>query len=148
MKILLLENVPGLGQKGEIRDVKDGYAQNFLIAKKKALHATSDVVKKFEADQRRLAEEERHKIAQKQAVIASLQGLVLQILKPVGKNDALFGAITKDDIVRALEEKKIFIDKKCLEIPSAIKTTGDYEIDVRLGSGVSGALKISVREQK
>lgn len=77
MKVLLLENVQGLGKKGEIVEVKDGYGQNFLIAKGKAKHATNEVINKYKAEQRKLAELEALKIAELKQLKQTLESLHL-----------------------------------------------------------------------
>lgn len=145
MKVLLLEDVKSLGKKGDICDVKDGYGQNFLIAKKLALHATNEVIKKYQAQQKKLAAQREAELEAKRALLKKLESLTPKIKKPVGKNDLLFGAITKDDVSEALSaDYKIELDKKCFEFRSPIKTLGLFDIEVKLGGGVSGTLKIEV----
>lgn len=145
MKVLLLEDVKSLGKKGDICEVKDGYGQNFLVAKKLALHATNEVIKKYQAQQRKRAEELEEQLAEKRNLLKKLDGIVPRIKKPVGKNGLLFGAITKEDVSEALSaDFKIEFDKKCFDFRAPIKSLGLYDIEVKLGSGVNGSLKIEV----
>lgn len=145
MKILLMEDVKGLGKKGEIHEVKDGYGQNFLIAKGKAKHATNEVINKYKAEQKKKEELEALQMVERKQLAASLKESTLTIVRKVGANGSLFGAITKEEIAESLEKShRISLDKKEIELKSPIKSTGIYEVEVKLGHGISGTLKIDV----
>lgn len=145
MKVLLLEDVKGLGKKGEICEVKDGYAQNFLIAKNKAKNATNEVINRYRAEQRNQQEKEALELAEKKQMVDNLSQMTIEIPKKIGANDALFGAVTKEEIIEALNAKHPYgISKKDIEIKSPIKALGKYEVDINLGSGIHGSLKIQV----
>ncbi|PAF48499.1 50S ribosomal protein L9 [Helicobacter sp. 12S02634-8] len=145
MKILLTEDIKGLGKAGEIHEVKDGYGQNFLIAKGKAKHASNEVINKYKAEQKKKAELEALEMAERKQLASSLESITLKIIKKVGANGSLFGAITKEEIVEALEKSHhLSLDKKHIELKTPIKSTGIYEIDVKLGHGILGVLKIDV----
>lgn len=145
MKILLMEDVKGLGKTGEIHEVKDGYGQNFLIAKGKAKHATNEVINKYKAEQKKKEEVQALQMAERKQLVASLKESTLKIVRKVGANGSLFGAITKEEIAESLEKAhRISVDKKEIELKSPIKSTGIYEIEVKLGYGISGILKIDV----
>lgn len=148
MKVLLLEDVRGLGKKGEVCEVKDGYGQNFLIAKNKAKHATNEVINKYKAEVRKKEEQTALEIAEKKQLIKTIESLSVKISKKAGNNNALFGAITKDDIAENLKiEHKLEIDKKDIEIKNPIKTLGAHEVEIKLGHQISGKLKIEVLAQ-
>lgn len=148
MKILLIEDVKGLGKAGEIHEVKDGYAQNFLIAKNKAKHATNEVINKYKAEQKNKAEQQALEMAERKQLAKSLENITLKIIKKVGANGSLFGSITKEEIAEELfKSHHISLDKKDLELKNPIKSTGIYEIDVKLGHSISGILKIDVTAQ-
>ena len=148
MKVLLLEDVKGLGKKGDICEVKDGYGQNFLIAKNKAKHATNEMIARYKAQVRNQQEREALELVEKKQLIQSLERIVVEVPKKVGANDSLFGAVTKEDILENLLQKHAFeIGKKDIEIKTPIKTLGNHEVEVKLGSGVSGILKVSVVAQ-
>lgn len=148
MKVLLLEDIRGLGKKGEICEVKDGYGKNFLIAKNKALHATNEVINKYKAELKKKEENLALEIAEKKQFIQTLSALTLQIPKKVGANDALFGAITKEDIVEnLLNQHQIELNKKDIEIKNPIKTLGAHEVEIKLGNQVNGVLKLEVIAQ-
>ncbi|RUM46162.1 MAG: 50S ribosomal protein L9 [Hydrogenimonas sp.] len=144
MKVLLIKDVKGLGKAGEIKDVKDGYGKNFLVAKGFAKLATDEVIQAWQEEQKRKAEEEAKEIAHLQSLKEKLENLNLVIAKKLGANGSLFGAITNHDIADALKEQGIEIDKKIIHIDHAIKATGSYEADVKLGHGIHAKLKFEV----
>lgn len=145
MKVLLLENVQGLGKAGEVCEVKDGYGQNFLIAKNKALLATNEVINRYNAKQRQLAESKALELAELKQLAQSLEGIELNLHKKVGNNNALFGSITKDEIANEIQKHiKTTIDKKSIVINEPIKHTGDFTIEVKLGSGISAKITLHI----
>ncbi|MCF6172864.1 MAG: 50S ribosomal protein L9 [Campylobacteraceae bacterium] len=145
MKVLLIKDVKSLGKKGEIKEVKDGYGRNFLIGKGFALHATNEVMKKYEAEQKRRAQEEAQELVMLRNIEKKLADLKLIIKRKLGANGSLFGAVTKDEIASELKNQKdIEIDKKTIELAKAIKMTGDFEISVKLGHGIHAKLNVEV----
>lgn len=145
MKVLLIKDVKGLGKKGEIKEVKDGYGQNFLIGKGFALLATHEVIKKHEAGERKKAADEAAEIERLRGIEKELSKLTLTIKRKLGANGSLFGAVTKDEIAHELlEQKNIEIDKKIVEIDHVIKATGIFDITVKLGHGIHAPLKIEI----
>lgn len=146
MKVLLIKDVKSVGKAGEIKDVADGYGKNFLIAKGLALAATNEVLKKYEAQKKKAAADEAEHIALLNETKEKLDKLLVTITKKLGEGGHLFGSITKDDVAHALKEQhKIEIDKKDIEIAHPIKTTGLYDLDLKLGHGIHGVLHISVK---
>ncbi len=145
MKVLLTKDVKSLGKKGEIKEVKDGYGRNFLIGKGFALHATNEVIKKYEAEQRRKAQEEASEIERLNELMKKLSDLKLVIKRKLGANGSLFGAITKEEISNELNNQyKIDIDKRSIEIDKPIKMTGSFDISIKLGHGMHGKLNIEI----
>ncbi len=144
MKVLLIKDVKNLGKAGEIKEVKDGYGKNFLVAKGFAKVATDEVIEEWKREQKRKEEEEAAEIARLEALRKKLEGLQLTIRKKLGANGSLFGAITNHDIADALKAEGIEIDKKIIHLDGAIKATGLYEADVKLGHGIHAKLKFEV----
>ena len=145
MKVLLTKDVKSLGKKGEIKEVKDGYGQNFLIAKGFAKHATNEVIKKWESDQKKMAETEAVELDRLKKLEKTLAETKLTIKRKLGANGSLFGAVTKDEIAHELmDQKNIEIDKKTIEIKNAIKTTGSFEISIKLGHGIHAKLELII----
>ncbi len=145
MKVLLIKDVKSLGKKGEIKDVKDGYGRNFLIGKGFALHATNEVLKKYEAEQKRKAQQEADEKQRLLEIEKRLSDIKLTIKRKLGANGSLFGAVTKDEISSELQTQfDIDIDKKTIEIDKAIKMTGEFDISVKLGHGIHAKLTVEI----
>lgn len=146
MKVLLTKDVKGVGKAGEIKDVADGYGKNFLIGKGLALAATNDVLKKYEADQRKKAANEAAEIERLNGIKTKLADVKVVIAKKVGDSGHLFGAVTKDEIAQALKEQHgIEIDKKELDAKHGIKTTGVHDLDLKLGHGIHATLHVEIK---
>ena len=145
MKVLLIKDVKGLGKAGEIKEVKDGYGQNFLIGKGFAKNATNEVVKKHAAEVRRKVTKEAQEIEDLEKLNQRLDKLTVTIHKKLGNTGHLFGAVTKDEIAHALKEQYgIEIDKKHINSKTAIKNTGKHDLDFKLGHGMHATLHIEV----
>ncbi|CZE49173.1 50S ribosomal protein L9 [Campylobacter geochelonis] len=144
MKVLLIKDVKGLGKAGEIKEVKDGYGNNFLIGKGFAKSATTDVLRQFEAAKQRQAEDQRYEVESLNSLKTELEKVRVKIAKQVGANGALFGSITKDEIAAALKEQKnLEVDKKALDL-GHVKTTGIYDVNVKFKHGISAKFEIEV----
>ena len=145
MKVLLLKDVKALGKAGQVCEVKDGYGRNFLIAKNLAELATNETINRYKAQEKKRLEEEAKMKGELQDLAKKLQNLTLEIRKKVGANGALYGAITKDEIAVAFKEKfGIDIDKKALDLKNPIKSTGIYELDLKLGFGIHAVCKVDI----
>ncbi|MRJ03159.1 MAG: 50S ribosomal protein L9 [Epsilonproteobacteria bacterium] len=147
MRVLLIKDVPNLGKAGEVKEVKDGYGRNYLIAKGLAQLATPEVIKKWEEEQKRREAEEAAEIARLQKLKEQIEAITLTIRHRAGANGALFGAITNKEVAQALKERGIEIDKKHIDIHPPIKQTGEFDIDVKLGHGIHGTLKLIVEAE-
>ena len=142
MKVLLLQDVKGLGKKGEICEVKDGYGRNFLVGKGLADFATNEVINRYKAAQKKAAEVAAEEKALMEMAAKKITETTLKIVQKVGANGALYGAITKEDIAEALaKEHRIDIDKKTIVLNNPIKSTGVYEVEIKLGHGIHALLK-------
>ena len=144
MKVLLIKDVKSLGKAGEIKEVKEGYGRNFLIAKGFAKLATKEVLKEYEEEQKRKEEELKLEIYELNKEKEVLENLTIDIEKKLGSNGHLYGAVTKDDIANALKNYKIEIDKKKIDAKN-IKEVGNHTIDIKLGHGIHAKLKINVK---
>lgn len=145
MKVLLIKDVKGLGKAGEVKDVKDGYANNFLIAKGFAQIATNAVLKQFEANKVKMAELQAYELSQTQKFASELEKIQINLIVKIGANGALFGSITKDEISNALKTQKgLELDKKCLEFEH-IKTPGIYAITAKLKHGINAKFKLEIK---
>lgn len=144
MEIILKETIETLGQEGEIVKVKPGYARNFLIPQQKAVLVTKEslarLAKEKQAIAARLAEQKK----QAEGLAAQLEGKVITISKRVGDENRLFGSVTGSDIVAALLEAGITVDKKTIVISEPIKSIGEYKITVKTGFQTTGQVRILV----
>ena len=147
MKVILTEEIRGLGTRGDIVTVKDGYARNYLIPKNLAQEATKGNLNAIEHQRRKwalLAQEEKN-AAQKQA--DRVKGVKIQIEKRVGDQGHLFGSVTANEIADALAAKGIEVDKRRIELGSPIKTVGMHDVEVRLHRDVTAQIQVEVVAQ-
>ncbi|MBQ2650516.1 MAG: 50S ribosomal protein L9 [Clostridia bacterium] len=147
MKVILLENVKGQGKKGEMVNVSDGYARNFLLPKKLAMEATTDAInaKKIADD----AAKRRHDLEKQAALDLSkkLGEMPVRIQAKAGNGGKLFGSVTTKEISEALKAQyKIDIPKAKLTLDEPIKTFGTFEVKAKLFTEVNGVLKVVVTE--
>ena len=144
MKVLLIKDVKALGKAGEIKEVKDGYGQNFLIGKGLAKLATPDVVENWKAEQEEMERNLRDELARLEAEKITLEAATVKIEKtsaPVG----IKGSVGNADISKAIEEQlNIELDKKHINLKKALKSTGIHEVDAKLGHGLHAMLKVEV----
>lgn len=145
MKVLLIKDVKSLGKAGEIKEVKDGYGQNFLIAKGFAKLATDEVIEAWKKEQEAQKQREAEEIARLKEIEKRLKEITLVIRHKLGANGALYGAVTKEEIAEALKAQEgIEIDKKSIEIKNPIKTAGLFDISVKLGHGIHAQMKLEI----
>ena len=144
MKVLLIKDVKTLGKAGEIKEVKDGYGQNFLIGKGLAKLATPEVVEKWKAEQEEIARNLRDELARLEAEKITLEATTIKVEKPLAPV-GIKGSVGNADISGAIEEQlNIELDKKQINLKKALKSTGVHEVDAKLGHGIHAALKVEV----
>ncbi|SHH21556.1 LSU ribosomal protein L9P [Thermosyntropha lipolytica DSM 11003] len=145
MKVVLIQDVKNLGKAGDIKEVADGYARNFLIPKGLAVEATSAKAKEVEEKKKSLENQKKKELAQAESQKKKIDGQVIEIKAKTGENDRLFGAVTPKEIAEALaKELGVNIDKKKIEIGEPIKQLGEYDIRIKLYSGVQAVIKLKV----
>jgi len=145
MKVLLLKDVRGTGKTGEIKEVKDGYGMNFLVAKGFAKVATNEVIEQFKKDEAEKLIRDKAETENADKLSRQLKDIKVTISRKSGKNGALFGAVTKDDIVEAFRTQfKIELDKKHIEVTHGLKHVGNFSLDVKLGHAIHGTLNIVI----
>jgi len=144
MKVILTEEIRGLGTRGDVVTVKDGYARNYLLPKNLAREASAGNLKQIEHERRKwsmLAQQEKD-AAQKAA--DKVKGVKITIEKRVGEHGHLFGSVTANEIADALMEKGIEVDKRRIELEQPIKNLGVHDVDVRLHRDVTAQIKVEV----
>ena len=145
MKVLLIKDVKSLRKAGEIKEVADGYGKNFLIGKGLALHATTEVLNKHKAEQKKLALKEEEEIKAAKELAEKINSTKLTIRHKVGANGQLIGSVTNKEISEELEKQfSIMVDKKSIVVDNKLKTIGIYEVSCKLGHSVNATLKIDI----
>ncbi len=146
MKVILLQDVKPIGKKGDLAEVNDGYAKNFLIPKKMAVMATKEAQNERKM---RIAQEERKEAENKANALkmkGELTGKVITV-KVKCNEDKMYGSVTTQDVAKALLDAGYTVDKKKITLPSTIKTLGKYEIEVWLYKETTVKLTIDVVAQ-
>ena len=149
MKVILIEDVKSLGKKGQIVEVSDGYARNFILPKKLGLEATGKNIndlKLQKANEEKIAKEQL-KAAEEFAAEMEKKEVVVKIKS--GEGGKTFGSISTKEIAEAAKNQcGMEIDKKKIQLPEAVKSLGVYEVSVKLHPKVLGKLKVKVQEEK
>lgn len=145
MQVILLKDVSGVGRKGEVKSVSDGYANNFLIAKGLAKAATAQIKAKL-AKEAKDAQVKAHNLQEQARKLAGeLEKRTFTVRAKVGEQGKLFGAVREKDIAESISRKLNHpIEKSQIVIPSPIRTTGQYTVQVKLPQGVSASTKINI----
>lgn len=144
MKVILIDEIRGLGSRGDVVTVKDGYARNFLLPKKLAREATAGNLKAVEQERKKWALLGAKEKVEAQAAADRVKGTKIVVLKRVGDHGQLFGSVTTHDIADALNAKGIEVDKRRIEIAQPIKTLGMHEVEVKLYRDVSAHIQVEV----
>ncbi len=144
MQVILKEDVHNLGKAGELVKVKPGFGRNYLIPQGKAIAATAANVKQIEHEKKVIAAKQAQLSKDAQAMADRLASVEVQVERQVGEEDKLFGSVTSRDIEAALKDKGITIDHKKVHMPEPIKTIGYHTVEIKLGTGVTGKIKVVV----
>lgn len=145
MKVILLDNIKGVGKKDEVINASDGYARNFLFPKKLAVEANNENMNKLKAKKQ---SEQYKKDCDKenaQKIAKQLDDITLTIKVKAGENGKIFGGVTSKEISEELKTQyKIDVDKKKIVLNENIKNIGSFDINIKLYEGVTGKLKVKV----
>jgi large subunit ribosomal protein L9 len=145
MKVILTKDVDSLGHSGQVVDVKDGFARNFLFPKKMAQKATGNIVKHFEEREKAIANRMAQEIARAQEEGKKLQTKPLEFTAKVGEEGRLYGTITTKEIAQALQEQLGHeVDRKKIHVPSPIKHVGKHTVEVKLHTRVTTPIQLIV----
>lgn len=148
MKIILLQDVKGQGKRGDLLEVNEGYARNFLI--KKGLAEVATATKINELNQRKTADayHKSEELKAMKALADEVKGKAFAVNIKVGQNGKVFGSVTAQDIAESLKAAGYDIDKKKIVLASPIKLVGDYEVALKLAEGVSTKISVQVRGEE
>ena len=146
MKVILLQDVKGKGQKGQMIEVSDGYARNFMLPKKMAIEATPDAVNTMKMNDKATAERIAKEKAAALELSNKLRGMTLVVTAKGGGQGRLFGAVTNAEIAAALDKQGIKLDKRKIVLSENIKNVGTYTATCKLGYEINAPLTVKIEE--
>ena len=144
MKVILTQDITGLGSIGDLITVKDGFGRNYLVPQGKALQATSQNMKKLEHQRRQIREKIDKAKREAERLAARIESVSCTVAKAVGEEDKLFGSVTGMDIEASLKLEGVEIDRKKINLLEPIKSLGIYNIPIKLHPEVTATLKLWV----
>lgn len=144
MKVILKRDVKGLGREGDLKEVKDGYARNFLLPTGAVVVADKGAVANWERHREQREERDRSARAEAEATAEKLRALRLEVPVKAGERGRLFGAVTGHQIADLIHREGVELDRHALHLREPIKALGDYKVDVRLMPGVEATVSVSV----
>ncbi|SET01815.1 LSU ribosomal protein L9P [Natronincola peptidivorans] len=148
MKVILLEDVKGQGKKGEVANVSDGYARNYLFPKNLAVEATAGNMKVLEKQNQVKKQKKQIQIEEAKQYAAEIEKLTVEIKAKAGEGGRLFGSVTSKDICETAEKKyKMKLDKKKVVLPEPIRELGVKHLEVKVYPGIVAKLKVQVTEE-
>ncbi|HEY6443154.1 MAG TPA: 50S ribosomal protein L9 [Candidatus Acidoferrales bacterium] len=147
MQIILQEDVEKLGTRGQVVNVAEGYARNFLLPRKLALEASAGNMKRLEKMRATFAKKEATEKGDAQKLAELLAGVSLELTRKAGENDQLFGSVTSADISEALAAKGFNVEKRKIALADPIKVVGEFEIPVKLHREIAANVKLSVKKE-
>ncbi len=146
MKVILLQDVKGQGKKGQLIDVSDGYARNFMLPRKLAVEATADALNTKKMNDKATAERIAREKAEALATANKLREMTLTVTAKGGGQGRLFGAVTNAEIAVALEKAGVKLDKRKIVIAETIKNVGTYTVTCKLGYEINAPLTVKIVE--
>ena len=147
MKVILLQDVKGKGKKGQMLEVSDGYARNYMLPRKMAIEATADAVNTMRMNDKATQERIAREKAEAMETAKKLREMIVTVTAKGGGNGRLFGSITNQEIADALKAKTgIALDKRKIVIADAIKNVGTYTVTCKLGYEITAPLTVKIEE--
>ncbi len=147
MKVILLQDVKGKGKKGQMLEVSDGYARNYMLPRKMAVEATADNINTKRMTDKALQERQQREREEAFAISERMKDMVVTVRAKGGGAGRLFGSVTTQEIADAIRQQEgIDIDKRRIVLEEQIKTVGDYTVKCKLGYEITAKLKLKVEE--
>ena len=147
MKVILLQDVKGKGKKGQMIEVSDGYARNFMLPKKLAMEATADAINTMRMNDKAAAEKAARERAEAMEISKKLRAMTLIVKAKGGGAGRLFGSVTNQEIADALASQSgIKLDKRKIVISDPIKSVGTYTVNCKLGYEITAPLTVKIEE--
>ncbi len=144
MKVILQETMDGVGHLGDLLDVRDGFARNFLLPRKKAVLADSRSIKAFEHVKRVAAEKAKKEKLEIEAHAKNVSAVTLTIEAQVGKDDKMFGSVTSKDLAEALAAQGFTIDRRKIQLAQPIKELGTITVPIKMPREVTATITVRV----
>ena len=144
MKVILQKDVKDLGKVGDLVNVSEGFARNFLFPRKLASEATEKRVKEWEHLKRVADVKKKKAVAERQAVLAKITGTTVTFKVAAGENDKLFGTVTTSDISKELDKVGHSVDRRDIHLEEPIKVLGQHKALIRMGEGLEAKILIAV----
>ncbi|MDO9527607.1 MAG: 50S ribosomal protein L9 [Syntrophales bacterium] len=144
MKVILKENVESLGKTGDMLNVADGYARNFLIPRDLAVEASNRSIKALKHEKMLIVHKREREKRKAESLLEEFSDVTCTISKRIGEQDKLFGSVTTKDIEKSLREQGIEIDRKNIVLEEPIKSTGEFSVKVKLYPEVTAEITVSV----
>lgn len=145
MKVILNQDVKGQGKKGDMIDVSDGYARNFLLPKNLAKEATKENINVMQGQKDSQEYRKKKELEEAEEIKNKVEAVTVKMKAKAGENGKLFGSVTSKDIAEELKmQHHVKIDKKKFVLPDGIKTLGTTEVEIKIHPGVVAKLKVSV----
>ena len=142
MEVIFIKDLKNQGKKGQIKNVKDGYAENFLIKQGYAVKKTKESLAKLESEQRNKAAQDAESKKQAAALKTELDKVILEFKVKTGDGDKVFGSISVKQIKDELQKKNFKIDKSQIEIINSIASLGFHNVDIKLYPGITATIKV------
>ncbi len=148
VKVILLQDVEGLGKKGDAKDVAPGYARNYLLPRKVAIEATSAQLKQVQEQQSRVQKQQQKQLSDITALAQRLSAVPLTFRVKVGEQHRLYGSISAKDIADALQgQSSTTVDRHWIQLEEPIRAVGTYDVALRLAPTVHGTVKVTVEPE-
>lgn len=147
MKVILLQDVRGKGKKGQMLEVSDGYARNYMLPRKIAMEATADAINTMRMNDKATQERQARERAEAMELAKRMKAMTLTVYAKGGGAGRLFGSVTSQEIDDALQSQGITLDKRKIVIDEPIKNVGTYTIRCKLGYEITAQLTVQIQEK-
>jgi len=147
MKIILLQDIENVGKKGDIKNVADGYARNFLFPRNLAKVATEEAIVELEKEKELEAQKAEEELKKTQELVSKIDGLEFEVIEKIDESGKLYGSINEVRIAKVLKEKGFDIKKKQIKIPQPIKELGEFPVTLLFDHGLEAEIKLIVMEE-
>lgn len=147
MKVILLQDVRGKGKKGQMLEVSDGYARNYMLPRKIAMEATPDAINTMRMNDKATQERQTKERAEAMELSKKMKAMTLTVYAKGGGAGRLFGSVTNQEIADALQSQGITLDKRKIIIDEPIKNVGTYTVRCKLGYEIVGELSVKIEEK-